>query len=362
MINRPQPVCLTQGEALIIRYRNEWRVGKTADHLRKARHVHALMAGCQKRYAKPTQERQVQPIDMHVDDIEVGRVPGNRFQQRSLGNHRVRPWAAEAKSPRPDSMELGGGLRISAGEQRHLMPQAYQFIDQPRHHTLGAAVKLGRNTFGQRRYLGNSHRLFHHRGIRDFRIQIGQTTGRSYLASRSSQSSNSRLIRKFCRTLSFAREPICSRRPGSLTSWTILVAVLSGVLSRNPFHSSLIWCRMPPTSPPIAAAPFLIASVTVSPKPSRVDFCRTTAADRCSAFTRVGSSTARTMMPSSATLSIVSRIFPPSGSSEALLPTSTSLQSTCSLAFRKASMTPIGSFHASNLEICVTSGRSVGFL
>src|SRR5882672_10271022 len=37
---------------------------------------------------------------------------------------------------------------------------------------------------------------------------------------------------------------------------------------------------MPPTSPPMTAAPFHIASVTVRPKPSRVDFCRMTAADR----------------------------------------------------------------------------------
>jgi hypothetical protein len=56
-------------------------------------------------------------------------------------------------------MELGGGFRIPASEQRHLMLQAYQFIDQPRDHTLRAAVKFRRNTFGQRRYLGNSHRL-----------------------------------------------------------------------------------------------------------------------------------------------------------------------------------------------------------
>ena len=56
-------------------------------------------------------------------------------------------------------MELSGGLRIPACEQRHVMPQAYQFIDQPRYHPLGAAIELGRNTFGQRRYLGNSYRL-----------------------------------------------------------------------------------------------------------------------------------------------------------------------------------------------------------
>ena len=101
----------------------------------------------------------MQPIDMRVNDIEFGRMPGNGFQQRGRGNHRVRPWAAKAESPRPDGMELGGGLRIPAGEQRHLMPQVHQLVDQPCHHTLGAAVKLGRNAFDQRRYLGNSHRL-----------------------------------------------------------------------------------------------------------------------------------------------------------------------------------------------------------
>src|SRR3954447_14549294 len=39
------------------------------------------------------------------------------------------------------------------------MPHAYQLIDQPRHDPLGAAIELGRDTFSQRRYLGNSHWL-----------------------------------------------------------------------------------------------------------------------------------------------------------------------------------------------------------
>ena len=67
------------------------------------------MTGGQKRDTKPAQEREMQPIDMHMDDIELGRVPGNRFQQRCLGNHWVRPGAAEAKGLRPNGMELGGG-------------------------------------------------------------------------------------------------------------------------------------------------------------------------------------------------------------------------------------------------------------
>ena len=68
------------------------------------------MEGGEKRDAEPAQQRQVQPIDMGVDDIEFGRVPRHRFQQRCLGNHRVRPRAAEAKRAGPDGMKPGRGL------------------------------------------------------------------------------------------------------------------------------------------------------------------------------------------------------------------------------------------------------------
>src|SRR4051794_7124388 len=70
-------------------------------------------------------------------------------------------------------------------------------------------------------------------------------------------------------------------------------AACSTVSTRNPFSPSVICRRMAPTFPPITAAPFHIASVTVRPNPSRIDFCKTTAARRCRAFTRIGSSTQR---------------------------------------------------------------------
>jgi hypothetical protein len=42
---------------------------------------------------------------------------------------------------------------------------------------------------------------------------------------------------------------------------------------------------MPPVLPPTTAAPFHMASATVSPNPSRIAFCITTAAFLCKAFT-----------------------------------------------------------------------------
>src|SRR5689334_19195763 len=101
----------------------------------------------------------MQPIDMHVDDVEFIRVSGNRLQLRCLGDHRVCPRTAEAKSLWPNGVKFGGGLGISAGKQRYLVSQPYQLIDKPRYHPLGTAIKLGRNAFCERRYLGNSHRF-----------------------------------------------------------------------------------------------------------------------------------------------------------------------------------------------------------
>ena len=44
---------------------------------------------------------------------------------------------------------------------------------------------------------------------------------------------------------------------------------------------------MPPTSPPIIGRPFHCASVTVSPKPSRIDFCMQTSAWDWNALTSI---------------------------------------------------------------------------
>src|SRR3954463_2874964 len=76
-----------------------------------------------------------------------------------LGRPSVGPWAAEAKCTRPDGIEPGGRRRTPAAKQRHLMPQAHQFVDQPRHDTFGPAVEPRGNTLGQRCHLGNSHQI-----------------------------------------------------------------------------------------------------------------------------------------------------------------------------------------------------------
>ena len=51
------------------------------------------------------------------------------------------------------------------------------------------------------------------------------------------------------------------------------LAASSGDETRKPVSPSTICSGIPPTSPAIVGRPFHSASVTVRPKPSRIDFC-----------------------------------------------------------------------------------------
>ena len=120
---------------------------------------------------------------------------------------------------------------------------------------------------------------------------------------------------------------------------------------------------MPPARPPMTGRPFQSASLTVSPKPSRSDFCTTTSEMRwnaliCTAPTwwRLDRRWMSRSPPRAASVSSQTR--KPSGSSVAIDPASTSCASvTCSRTRRKASITPIGSFHGSNRLTWHTTGR-----
>jgi hypothetical protein len=61
-------------------------------------------------HAEPAQERQMKPVDMDVDHVELAGAPRDGVEQRRLRRHRVRPWPAEPQRPRPDRLELGAGF------------------------------------------------------------------------------------------------------------------------------------------------------------------------------------------------------------------------------------------------------------
>src|SRR6185437_11207775 len=53
--------------------------------------------------------------------------------------------------------ETGGGSRIAAREQGHVMTEIDQGFGEPPDDTLGAAIELGGNRLGERGDLGNTH-------------------------------------------------------------------------------------------------------------------------------------------------------------------------------------------------------------
>ncbi len=64
-------------------------------------------------------------------------------------------------------------------------------------------------------------------------------------------------------------------------------AASSGEVTRKPVSPSTICSGIPPTLPATVARPFHSASVTVSPNPSRSDFCITTSACDWKALTSI---------------------------------------------------------------------------
>jgi hypothetical protein len=55
-------------------------------------------------------------------------------------------------------MKLCARRRVTAREQRHLVPEFDQLVDQPGDDPLSAAIELRRDAFGQRCDLGDAHR------------------------------------------------------------------------------------------------------------------------------------------------------------------------------------------------------------
>src|SRR4051812_43718449 len=142
-------------------------------------------------HAEASQQRQMQPIHVGVDDIETGALLDYGFEQSRLSDERIRARTAKPKRPRPSRNELGAGLGIATCEQRHLMTKLHQLFDEPRDHTFRAAIEFGWNTFGKGCELCDPH--LHSACLRQLKAQARSLL--SEIARRSTQSSSSRLMR-----------------------------------------------------------------------------------------------------------------------------------------------------------------------
>ena len=66
------------------------------------------------RHTQSTQQREVQPVDVGMYDVEILRPFRNRFKQESGGSHRVGPLPPKAQRVRPHRVKPAACPRIAA--------------------------------------------------------------------------------------------------------------------------------------------------------------------------------------------------------------------------------------------------------
>ena len=142
---------------MIVGYRDEAGFRKRPDHVGPPRQVQPSVHGREERHTKPAEQREMPPVDVRVDDVEILGPLRNRLQQDGTDGTRIGALSSKAKRARPDRVKLAARPRIAAREQRNVVSEFDQFVDQPGDHPLRPAVELRRHAFGQRSDLGDAH-------------------------------------------------------------------------------------------------------------------------------------------------------------------------------------------------------------
>jgi hypothetical protein len=79
MVNCAEPLHVRKRRLLVVRNRDERRVRKIPESLRKARQVQAAMQCRHGRHAQTAAQRKVQPLSMPMHEVETSRMAGNGF-------------------------------------------------------------------------------------------------------------------------------------------------------------------------------------------------------------------------------------------------------------------------------------------
>ena len=94
---------------------------------------------------------------MEVNDIEARHVGEHQLHQPNVVGQRIPAVRIAPEGVRASGDELRGGRRVSAREQRHLVPFRHQLLGEVGDDPLGAAVELWGNGFVERCDLCNAH-------------------------------------------------------------------------------------------------------------------------------------------------------------------------------------------------------------
>jgi len=119
------------------------------------RQVQASVQRVDRRRPHQAPEGECQEVHVAVNDVEVGRPLEDLGKLDHVGHQRVAAPAVQAQRALAGAHQGRGGARVPAGEERHPVAPADQFLGEPRHHPFGAAVERRGDTLVERRDLGD---------------------------------------------------------------------------------------------------------------------------------------------------------------------------------------------------------------
>ena len=95
MINGLDEIKLRQRATLIVRDRDKWCIGEAGDKGMHMRQIEPAVQRGDKRPAKPPQQRNVDPIQVAMNDVEFVSAAGHTFEQSGERRHWINRRAAQ---------------------------------------------------------------------------------------------------------------------------------------------------------------------------------------------------------------------------------------------------------------------------
>ena len=111
--------------------RDQWRAGKAPDDRRQIWGVQPIVDGREVGNPQTIEQRQVDPVRVAMQDVELLGSLGNSVQLRRIRRKRFRARAAQANGPRDNRDEPAVRSGVTTGKQRHLVTERNQLLGKP---------------------------------------------------------------------------------------------------------------------------------------------------------------------------------------------------------------------------------------
>src|SRR5260221_3344381 len=151
------PVDPWQRRSLRVRDGDDGHVAEFPIQRRQVWYVEAAVKCSHGRDRQTRADREVQIVDVKVDDIEFLGVAEHELQHANMMGQLIHAVLAQTEEMLGRGDQPGASNGITTGEQGYVMSLTNQLFRQVRDNPLGSTVILGRDTFIERRNLRDLH-------------------------------------------------------------------------------------------------------------------------------------------------------------------------------------------------------------